>query len=99
MPWSKYACQLHVYLPLHHYCSLHTDYSLLHMTAYVNETHNPVGFELSSNMHMDYAFGNHTYSLPSMTTYVFLVWHTYFVFCIYTKNFGNCTHVYNVIKC
>ena len=30
-----------------------------------------------------------------MTTYVFLVWQTYFVFYIYTNNFGNCTHVYN----
>ena len=30
-----------------------------------------------------------------MNTYVLLVCQTYFVFCIYTNNFGNCTHVYN----
>ena len=33
----------------------------------------PIGFELSSNMHMYYAFDNHTYPFSSMSTYVFLV--------------------------
>ena len=35
-----------------------------------------------------------------MTTYVFHLWQTYFVFCIYANNFGNCTHMYIMpMKC
>ena len=33
----------------------------------------PVGFELSSNIHMYYTFDNHVYSFLSMTTCVSLV--------------------------
>ena len=35
-------------------------------------------------------------SLSSMNTWIFLVWQTYIVSCIYANNFGNCTHMYNV---
>ena len=52
----------------------------------------PVGFELSSSMYIVYAFGNNIYSLSSITIYIFLVWQTYFVFCI-TNNLGNWTHM------
>ena len=31
--------------------------------------------------------------LSSITTYVFLVWQTYFFFFIYANNFWNCTHI------
>ena len=56
--------------------------------------------ELSSNMSLCYAYGNNIYSLSSITTYVFLVWQTYFVFCIYANSFGNCTHMYIMpMKC
>ena len=34
-----------------------------------------------------YTFGNTVYSLLSMTTCAFLVWQTYFVFCIYANDF------------
>ena len=53
----------------------------------------PVGFELSSYIHMQCSFGNHIYSLSSMNTYVFLLWQTYSIFCVYANNFGNCTHL------
>ena len=33
-----------------------------------------VGFELSSNMHMYYAFSKHAYSFSSRTTYLFFIW-------------------------
>ena len=58
-------------------------------------TSTSVSFELSSNMHMYYAFGNHIWSLSQMSTCVFFVWQTCFVFCIYANNFENCTHLYN----
>ena len=28
-----------------------------------------------------------------MMTYVFPIWQTYLIFCIYANKFGNCTHV------
>ena len=59
------------------------------VTVYI--TSKPVGFELNSNMQMYYVFGNHIYSLSSMTTYVFFVWQIYFVLCIYANNFGYFT--------
>ena len=72
-------------------------------------TSKPVGFELTSNMHIFYAFGNHIYSLSLMTcipyfadififctcVYVFLVWQTYFIFCIHANNHETCAHMYN----
>ena len=72
----------------------------LHITAYANKTSNPIGFKLSSYVHIYNAFGNHIYSLSSMATYVFIIWLTYFVLCITAKNFGNFTHMCIVpIKC
>ena len=62
---------------------------IVYSTAYLSKTSKPVNFELSSNIHMYYAYGIHIYS--SVATHVFLVWHTYFVFCIYANNFGNPT--------
>ena len=50
-------------------------------------------YEVSSNMHMYYAFGKHIYSLSSMNTQVFFVWQTYFVFCTYANNFVS-VHTY-----
>ena len=46
----------------------------------IKQTNKPVGFELSSYMHMYHAFANHIYSFSSKTTYVFLAWQTYFHF-------------------
>ena len=46
----------------------------------------PVDFELSSDMHIYNAFDNDIYFLSSMTTYLFLLWHTYFFFLIYANN-------------
>ena len=54
----------------------------LHFTAHISKTSNPLGFELSSNMHMYYIW--QLYSSSLMTTYEFLVWQTYFVFCMPT---------------
>ena len=68
----------------------------LHITAYLSKTNNPLSSGLSSNMY--YAFGNHIYSLSPMTTYTFLILQTYFVFCIYGRNFGKCRNVYNSMK-
>ena len=66
---------LHMNAPLHYYCRLH----ILHITAHVSKTSSPLCFEHNSNMHIYYLFGNHIYSLSSMTTYVFLAWQTYFI--------------------
>ena len=49
------------------------------------------GFEYSSNMQMYYTFGNHIYSLSSMTTFIFLVWKTYFYFLYFGNNYRHCT--------
>ena len=46
-----------------------------------------VGFELSSNMHMYYAFDKHIYSFSSMSAYIFPVWQAYFFFLIYASTF------------
>ena len=83
MPLRKYLCQIAYICP--------TAYRL-HTTAYIRETSNPVGFELSSNTHMYYAYGDHIYSLSSIYIYVFLVWQNYL--CIYVNNLGNCTHMF-----
>ena len=64
----------------------------LQITAYISKTSKTVYSKLSSNKDMYHAFCKHINSLSSMTTYVLLVWQTYFVFCIYANNFGNCTH-------
>ena len=37
---------------------------------------------------MYFAFGNHSSSFSSMTTYIFLVWHTYFSFLICPITYG-----------
>ena len=58
----------------------------------------PVGFELSGNMCMYYAFDSHINSFLSMTTNIFLVWQTYFSFLIYAFNFENYTHMYIYTK-
>ena len=84
MPLRRYVCQIA-------YALLLQSAYRLHIAACVCNTSNPVGFELSSNMHMHYVFGDHIYSL-SITTYIFLAWWTYF-FCIYTKNIGNASEV------
>ena len=86
MPLSKYTC--------HIVCGCPTGYKL-HITGYASKRSKPIDFELISNMHIFYVFDKHIYFLTSMTTYIFLVWKTYFVFCIYANNLGNCTHVYN----
>ena len=65
----------------------------LHITVYTSKTNKSVCCELSCNMQMYYAFGNHIYSLSSMTTYIFLAWQTYFIFCINTNNIENCSHM------
>ena len=54
----------------------------------------PVGFEFSSNMHMYYAFDNYIYSFSSVTTYVFLVWQTYFFHYLCQKFLKLYTHVH-----
>ena len=46
----------------------------------------PADFELSSNMHMYYAFDNHIYSF-SFRTYAFLVWQTSHFYLIYANTF------------
>ena len=66
-----------------------------HITAYISKISKQIGFELSSHMHMYYAFGNYIYCFSSVTMYVFLVWQTYFVSITYVNYLGNCTHVYN----
>ena len=91
----------HVYLGMHAYIHVHTYiYSYTHkyiimLVAYIY-THKWIlnsiiskqeGFQLSSNIHIYYAFGNHITSLLSVTTYVFFIWQTYFVSCIYANNF------------
>ena len=54
----------------------------------------PVGFELSSNNRICYEFGSFINPFSSMTTYVFLVWQTYFFFLIYANTFWKLyTHV------
>ena len=65
-----------------------------------NKTNKQVCHELCSNMHMYYEFCNDIYSSSAITTYALLVWQTYFVFCIYANNFGNCTHMHMMpMKC
>ena len=76
--WLTMPATLHMYVPLH------INFTLLFIQA--------LCCDLSSNMHMCYAFGNHICPLPSMNTYVFLVWQIYFVFYIYANNFGNYTY-------
>ena len=48
---------------------------------------------------MCYAFGNHIYSLPSMTPKVFFVWQTYFTICIYANNFETIHNYIVPMKC
>ena len=69
MPLSRCACHIA-------YVSITEPYKL-HITAYVSKTSSQVGYELSSNMYMYYAFGNHIYSLSLMTIYVFLACQTF----------------------
>ena len=45
-----------------------------------------VGFELSSNMHMNNALDSHIYSVSSNTSYVSLVWQMYVLFLFYANN-------------
>ena len=71
---------LHTFVSQQCYCSLYIDPILLHIQVRRKRNKKPVGFELSSNMHMCYEFGNYIYSSSSMTTCIFLVWQTYFVF-------------------
>ena len=59
-----------------------------HECIYFNQKYKkPIGFELSTIMHMYYAFCNYIYSFSSMATYVLLVWQTYFLSVIYTNTF------------
>ena len=55
----------------------------------------PLAIELSSNMHLYYAFGHHIYSLSSQNTYALLVRQTYFDFSIYCNNWTLYKHMYN----
>ena len=64
----------------------------LHIAGYKSRPSKLVCCKPSSNMHIYYLFGNHIYSLSSMVTYVFLLWQTYFAFCIYANNCENFTH-------
>ena len=41
--------------------------------GYAQWNKKPVGFELSSNMHVYYVLSNHIYFFSSMTTYVLLI--------------------------
>ena len=53
---------------------------------------------LSSNMQMHFAFESHIYSSSSMTTYVFPIYQTLFLFLIYANDFWTCTHMYIYIQ-
>ena len=64
VPLNKHTCHIAYVCPT----------TLLLLSTYRLQ---PVGLELSSNMYMYYAFGKHTYSIYSMTTYVFLAWQTH----------------------
>ena len=69
------------------------------------KNHNPqaqVHFFIT--IHKYFTFGTHMCSFTFMTTYQFLVSHTYFFFLIYAHIFWNCKHLYKnkilmVIKC
>ena len=60
--------------PMHdHISSESRNFHDLNIYIRAKENKKPVGFELSSNMHMYYAIDSHIYSFSFMTTYVFLV--------------------------
>ena len=80
MLWSNMPATLHMYVPLH------INSTLLHIQV-------KQASQYAVDMH--YVFDIHIYSLSSMTSYIFLVWPTWFIFCIYTNNLGNCIHDYN----
>ena len=68
-----------------------TYYHILQRSAIYNKK--PIGFELSSNMLMCYAYNNHIYTFSFKTTYVFLVLADIFLFP------GLCHNCETVNKC
>ena len=61
----------------------------------------PVGFEISSNMHMYHASDNHIYSFSSMTTYLFLfgryVYISFSLFMPVTFEIVHTLHLYKIL--
>ena len=61
----------------HMYIPLHINSTLLHLQV------KPVCCDLSSNIHIYYEFSIHIYSLPSVTTSVFLFFTDIFLFSVF----------------
>ena len=60
-----------------HIACFHKTYHMrVEECTFLSRNQKPVGFELSSNMHMYYAFDNHIHSFTSMTTHLYLGWQT-----------------------
>ena len=71
-PLNKYACHFAYVCVTALLLSLHVDSTLLHIQVKQVRLLSSAVY-----MHIYNAFGNHIYSLSSMTKYVLLVWQTY----------------------